>query len=353
MNLYRMAAAALAVLLLGGSPHAHAQSFFFVGPADGDFFDVNNWNDAADGTGSAPPVDSLPNSTTGAIAIDLVIDSTSVLAEGQVDFGVGSLTITNDGSLEITGSGNDIDFNSATTLVLSGSTLIADGDVVLEGSITIANSVVTATTDDIEIQDNAVIDISGSVITAGDNFFFDSFVGTVTSSEFSSADRLGIRAPGGVDADVVVFDTNISIQAGAGDTDNIFTDNLDSGGSLTLLGASTLLSDTVEEEVDLIIGGTSSATLGGNGVEILDNGSTATLTTFGASLIVNEITDDPRAFIINGRTGLSYADDSTRWNVTDWNGLDAVTLQIVPEPSTAAVLGVAGVASMLRRRKRG
>lgn len=351
MNRYLTTVVALAAA--ASASNSLSQTYFFVGPSGGSFFEAANWNTATDATGTSPDPLDLPDSTTGAIGLDLVIDATNVEAAGQVDFGAGSLEILSGAMLEITGAGNDIDFNSASALTLVDSTLIADGDVVLEGMISLTGGTVTALTDDVEIQDFAQFAIDGTVMSAGDNFFFETSTGTVANANITSADRLGIRAPGGVPADVVFVDSVIDINGGNGDVDNIFTDNVDSGGSVTLAGTTTLLADTVEEEVDLIIADFATATLGGNGSSILSGISTATLTSTTATLVVNEITNDPRASIINGLTGQSFLDNPSGFTVPSWNGADAVTLQIVPEPtSTLLLLTTLSALSRGRRRNR-
>lgn len=340
---FQLLACLIALTLV--APEARAQTFFFTGPAGGDFFDEANWNDMADGSGLNPVGDLIPDDSTGAIALDLIVDGDSVVAAGQVDFGTGSLSLLGGASLDMTAAGSIIDFNADSTFTLTDSTLIADDDVVMEGVANLTGGSITSVNDDVEFQDALTVNVDGTSFSAGDNAFFDAFSGSFANATITSADRLGLRQ----NAVVVVTDTMIDVQGGNGDVDDVF-DAAGAGSSLTLLGASTLLADTVEEGVDLIIGDSSIAILGGNGTEILDNDSTATLLTVDAMLQVNEITDDPRAFIINGLTGQSYADDSSTWNVTNWNGTDAVTLQIVPEPSTALLLAASVLAFVSGRR---
>ncbi|MEM7809035.1 MAG: PEP-CTERM sorting domain-containing protein [Planctomycetota bacterium] len=339
---------AAALSLAAGA--TQAQTFFYVGPDSGDFFTLANWNTAADGTGSAPAAGSLPDASVGDIALDLIIDGRSVLAAGEVDFGTGSLGLSNAASLEITGAGNDVDFSADATLTVTGASLAADGDVVFRGNTNLLNATITASTDDVEFQDTAIVSVVNSNLTAGDNLFFDAFNGSITGSNLVSSDRLGLRGPGGSTTAVVVTDTNITVNAGLGDVDDVF-DFGQGDASLTLLGDSTLLADAIEETVDLILGDRSTATLGGNGNRIVNDGSTVTVASFDARLIVGSaINFDPRDDVVNGLTGLSYLDDPTAWTVSDWNGLDAITLQLIPEPTSLALLGLGGLVVLRRRR---
>lgn len=302
--------------------------YTYIGSSGGSFFDETNWEDMG---GTNPAVGTLPDSTTGAIALDLIIDGANVEAAGQVDFGTGSLTLLNSATFEVTGSGNDLDFNSASSFSLTNSTVTVDGDVVIEGIADFAGGQVTSVTDDIEFQELLTLSIDGTSFSSGDNLFFDAFSGTIVNASFTSADRFGLRQS----TALVIVDSTINIQNGGGDLDDVFA-AAGAGSSITLLGNSLLLADTVEEGVDLIIGGTSKAQLGGGGVEILDNGSTATLLTVDAMLQISAITDDPRAFVVDGRAGgVDYTADSSVWNVTNWDGASAVTLQlVVPEPAS-------------------
>lgn len=302
--------------------------YTYVGLSGGSFFDETNWEDIG---GVNPAIGSLPDSTTGAIAIDLIIDGSNVVALGQVDFGAGSLTLLNSADFSVTGGGNDLDFNSASSFSLTDSTVTVDGDVVIEGIADFSGGQVTSVTDDVEFQELLTLTIDGTSFSSGDNIFFDAFSGTIVNATFTSADRFGLRQS----TALVIVDSTIDVQSGGGDLDDVFA-AAGVGSSITLLGNSLLLADTVEEGVNLIIGGTSKAQLGGGGVEILDNGSTATLLTVDAMLQISAITDDPRAFIVDGRAGgVDYTADSSVWNVTNWDGASAVTLQlVVPEPAS-------------------
>lgn len=352
MNRRWQFAAGLLTIGLMFTGTAQAQ-FFYVGPMGGDFFDEANWNDAADGSGASPAGDPLVDSTTGAIPLDLIIDNDSVVAMGQVDFGTGSLTMLSGTSFTVSGAGNDLDFNSDSSFSLTDASLTVDGDAVFEGVVNFSGGTVTALTDDVEFQDAITLTIDGTIFSSGDNTFFDGFAGSITNASFTSADRLGVRN----NVDVVMTDTTLNVQGGNGDIDDVFAAG-GAGSVLTLLGASTLLADSVEEGADLVLGGTTIATMGGQGERITADGSTITVTTPDVLLIVGPLDDmaagyvDARPFLINGITGLSYADDPNGWNATNWDGVSPITLQIVPEPHGLGLAMWVGIVLISARRRR-
>ncbi|MEQ8848883.1 hypothetical protein [Botrimarina sp.] len=326
-----------------------AAFFYFVGPAGGDFFDEANWNDQPDGSGSSPIGDAIPDSTTGAIAIDLVIDGDTVEAAGQVDFGPGSLTLAPGSMLSITGLDNDLDINDDSTFTLVDATLSVFDIANFEGVSVFVGGSVTSVTDDIAFQDNfANLTIQGTAFSAVDNIYFDGFNGLIRDASFVSGDRLGVRNM----VDVTMTDTFLEIASGSGDIDDVFSTD-GAGSVLTLLGASTLIADSVEEDALLVLGGTTVANMGGQGERITADGSTITVTSLGVVLNVSPITTDTRGQLINGLTGLSYLDDPSAWNVPDWNGLDAVSLSLIPEPAAGMLMASACVAGLAARRRHG
>lgn len=347
------------VCVLGLSSAAQAQTFFYTGPNGGDFFNETNWNSLADGTGVNPAGDPLIDSTSNAITLDLIIDGDTVTANGQVDFGTGSLTLQSGSQLDVTGADNDFDINSNSTFSLTNATLNVDDVVNFEGDLTFVGGAVNALTDDIAFQDTITsMSIDGTTFTAGDNVFFDGFAGTVTNATFDSADRLGLRN----NVAVVMSDTDVTVESGTGDIDDVFAAAA-LGSSLTLNGASTLLADSVEEGATLTLGGTTTATMGGQGARIVADGSTITLASLNAVLNVGALDSgdidfvDARTFLFNDFTGLSYAADPSTWNVTNWNGTDAVSLQLVsevtiPTPGSAALAITAAAAAFAARRRR-
>ncbi|MAT68673.1 MAG: hypothetical protein CMJ58_04045 [Planctomycetaceae bacterium] len=353
--------AALACFAL--APAAQAQTYFFVGPAGGDFFDEANWNTMSDGTGSIPAGDPIQDSTTNAITLDLIIDGDTVEAAGEVDFGPGSLTLLTGSMLSITGAGNDLDINSDSTFSFTGATLEVNDIINFEGTSTFSGGVVTSVTDDIVFQNQFIsLIIDGTTFNAQDTVQFEGPTpGSIANAVFNVVDQFGLRDDGDGTANVVMTNTSIDIDANGstsgGDIQNVFSGDA-IGSSLTLLGASTLRADAVEEGADLILGGTSVATLGVHFEErITADGSTITMLTPGAKLNVVALDNlaaeyvDSRPFLINGITGVDYATDPSTWNVTNWDGFSAVSLQIVPEPGTS-MLALAGLALFGMRRRR-
>lgn len=335
---------------------AQAQTYFYVGTSGGDFFDEANWNTLPDGSGSIIPGDPLQDDQGNAIALDLVIDGDTVEANGQVDFGPGSLTLEFGSVLNVTGAGNDLDINDDSTFSLTVAALIVDDIINFEGTSSFLGGLVYSLTNDIAFQDNfANLSIDGTTFFASDNLYFDGFVGSIANATIISSDRLGVRN----NVPLVVTDTVISVNSGSGDVDDVFGAAA-LGSSLTLLGSSQLLADSVEEGAALILEDSSTATMGGQGIRIVDaSGSTITLNSADATLHVGSLDTsdadytDPRPLLINGLTGLSYADDPSTWNISNWDGFSAESLQIrpIPEPSSM-LLTVLGLTIVGRRRRR-
>lgn len=356
MSLFRVACflPAFAGLMLL-NPLAAAQTFFYVGPAGGDFFDENNWNDSPDGTGSIPAGDPLMDSTSNAIALDLVIDGVAVDAAGQVDFGDGSLSLLNGAAFSVSGSGNQLDINAASSFTLVDSTLVVDDDMFFEGMVSLTGGSITSVADDIEFQDNlASLTIAGTTVDAFDNLIFDAQLGSIVGATFVTQDRFAIRnTTDGATTELVIVDSLIDIQGGAGDLDDVFDTNNSNGAILVLDGTTTLSGNQIDDGSALVLDGASVATLNtGAGAVDAGNGGSITVTSFDAELIlVNESTNDVRSAIFNGLTGLSYADDPSTWNVSNWDGVAPVSLQIVPEPGAAALVGF-GVACLTAGRHR-
>lgn len=328
------------------------QNYYFVGPSGGNFFNEANWNTAPDGSGSTAPAGSLtPGSSNPEddITLELVIDGNFAVASGNVDIGeggVGSLTLINGARLDVRGSASDLDIDFDGSFYLNDSTLNVEDNLFLGGQVKLTNGTISVV-DDIETEAFAELSIDGTTLAANDNieFFNFSTASTVVGATFAPSDRLALNSDS---TNLVMTDVTIIVENGTGDIEDLAGDLTDSAGTLTLLGSSDLQADDLDEGADLILGDLSTATLGGGGGSALyvgNGGSTVTLLSSGASLLVPSITittDDPRDFIINGVTGLSYADDPSTWNITNWNGEDAATLQItssgtvavVPEPRT-------------------
>ena len=353
----------LSCLLLAVTTPVFGQTYYYVGPDGGDFFDEANWNESADGLGAFLTGDPLVSSTTNAFDLDLIIDGATVEAAGQVDIGTGSLSLLGGSVFTVvgldgtTGDPNVLDVNSSSTFTLVDSTLTTDWDMFFEGDVSFTGGTVTSLGDDIEFQDNLTsLLIDGTVFDApADNIIFDGLLGTITNASFSTVDRLSLRnTTGNPSATIVMTDTDININGGAGDVDDVFTTNDSNGAILVLDGSSTLLGNQIDDGASLVLDGFAIATLTStSGAVDAGSGGMITLSSLGAKLIlVNESGTDVRSAIFNGYTGLSYADDPSAWNVSDWDGIAAVSLQVVPEPATwlLALLGVGGVATALRRQ---
>jgi len=346
--------------LIGLSAVSAQAQFYYVGPSGGDFFDEANWNDAADGSGNSIVGDELMDSTTNAISLDLIVDGDTVEAAGQVDFGTGSLTLEAGSSFTISGAGNDLDINSDSSFSLTDATLLVDDILNFEGTSAFAGGSVTSVSDDIAFQDNFVnLSIDGTTfftpIGSSRNIYFDGFAGSINNATFTSGDRLGLRN----NVSVVATDSSFTIEDGTGDIENIFGTGTAVGSSLTLLGASNLVADSVEEGAALILDGSTTATMGGQGIRIVDADSSITVNSKDVSLNIESLDSsdidffDARTNLISGLTGLSYdATNGEGWNITNWDGASAITLQVVPEPASAvmALLGFVAVAGLRRRQ---
>lgn len=311
--------------------------FTYVGAENGDFFDENNWEDAG---GNSPPVDTINPDT--AITHSLLIDGDTVgsTGGGQVDFGAGgSLELTAGSILNLTNPGDQLDFNPDSGLKITDATINVDDDIVLEGTNFLVGGTIESIADDIEFQDAHSTFISGTTLISGDNIFFDNSSATISGATFQSADRLGLR----FNVELTVTDTTIDIQGGAGDIDDIFTGNAAEGTVLTLKGASALLADSIAEGVDVVLEDSSIATFGGLDFDVTsDNVDEPPFFPWESRVIVNSLDAiviltaesgeipstmmlvDLRPFIINGLTGMSYADDPSAWNVTNWDGTSAL-----------------------------
>jgi hypothetical protein len=113
----------------------------------------------------------------------------------------------------------------------------------------------------------------------------------------------------------------------------------DATATLTLLGASSLTADQVQEGVKLRLGDSSTATFDNvanddDELNWFTQSSTVTLDSPDAVLtLINTQVDSALTKVINGVTGLAYGADPSTWTATNWNGLDGVTLSITSVPS--------------------
>lgn len=298
-------------------------AFTYTGAPGGDFFDETNWTDA---DGASPAAGTI-NPGTG-ILHSLVIDGDSVTTSGgEIDFGFGgSLELTVGSVLSLPDPGGQLDFNPGSGLKATDATITAFADIILEGTTVLSGGLLESTGDDVEFQDRAEATINGTTLRAFDNLLLDNSVTAVSGATFESNDRLGLR----FEVDFDVTDTMIDIDGGLGDLEDIFSGARGEGSTLTLRGTSMLLADTIEDGVDLVLEDEAVASFVDSGpvggasqlVDQSNGESTVTVNSTGAELVIRNDSDfDPRAFIINGLTGLTYLEDPTAWNVTDWNGL--------------------------------
>jgi Tol biopolymer transport system component len=297
--------------------------FTYVGADGGDFFNEMNWQDA---DGNNPPTDTINPSVP--IRQSLIIDGKSVVATtapgGEVQFQLG-------GSLELT-PGSMLSSPQAQLLFQPGSglkstdaTISFREDVILSGTNVLDGGLIESFADDVEFQDNHKSLINGTTFRSTQGIvLFDNSATSITGATFESADRLSLR----YEVDVTVVDTTIVVGVGGtSDVEDAFTGAQGEGSTLTLKGASTLRADTIEDGVSLVLDGTSVATLlAGSGDDALvDAPGKIAFASTGAELItLRPSFADVRTLIINWLTGMSYFDDPSAWNVTNWNGIDAL-----------------------------
>lgn len=331
-------------------------AFTYVGPDGGDFTLASNWEDA-DGNPLPADISTVDNQgiTTYTLIVDgdLIGGARTVTAsyDDQIQFGLGaSLEIINGAEVSLTNAdgGSTIDFDPGSALKIVNSTFIVNDDILFDGMLYMENGVLESTIDDIEFQDEYDGTIINSTLRAGDNLLVDTAVGNVVGSTFEITDGLSIRN----DSDMTVTDTDIVMSF---DVEPLFLFSDGEGTSLTLKGSSTLQADSINEGTDLILDDSSFASLGSLDIDPTSSSAdppsimvgTNTTDAFGyvgedfESLIIFMSTDaelelrfsvdadesgviDARSLIINGLTGLSYLDDPTAWNVTDWDGLSSL-----------------------------
>lgn len=360
-----------------------AQPYFFVGPSGGDFFDEANWNDAADGTGNILPGDPLMDSTSNAIGVDLVIDGDSVVAAGQVDFGIGSLTLQAGSTFEVSGSGNDLDLNDDTVTSITDATLIVDdfiqlgGSVSLDGAnltasddinflgqISVANSRVESTGDDIEFRDDAtILSMTGSEFIAsslGTDGTFNQSVIMQTSFSATNSGFVGgqLGIDGAIETNVTATDSTFEF---TGDLNNVFASSSTGIHRLFLDGSSTLEVDQIEDGILLALQDSAQATFIDDADDDDNDGQPDTwiitnalvrLDSRDASVtFLNNAEIDVRSRIFNGPAATTYALTPSVFSPTDWNGTDAVTIRIVPEPVSGLLILFAGIGFAFVRQR--
>lgn len=348
------------------APLAYGVDFFYVGASGGDFFDESNWNDAADGSGSMLAGDPLMDDVANAIAIDLIIDGDNVLAAGQVDFGTGSLTMTAGSIFEVSGSGNDLDLNDDTTTSITGATLIVDDfiqlggmvtlngasltasdDINFHGQISIIDTMVESTGDDIEFRNTATITaITGSdflVSATGSGgglsevIFFRASTPEILDSTFRGG-RFGVITDGsGTTTLVRATDSTFEFD---GDIETIFASSDGGIHQLLLSGNSSIIADQLEI-VALFLDDSATATFTDDTADsdgdswLTDNALLRLDSTSASVTFQNDQTADTRSRIFNGLNFTTYAAAPGGFDPSSWDGISAVTLRLVPEPTSA------------------
>lgn len=364
----------MAALLLGVcAERVSAMDFYYVGPSGGDFFDVGNWNDSPDGLGAflATPV---IDGGTGDIEHSLIIDGDTVTAAADVDFGMGSLQMTFGSGLTVTGSeitfgagstfnaigaslvvdggaSGQIEFNSGSNATITGSTVTASDDIFFRSTIAITDSMIESTGDDIEFQSDSVItsivgsDFLASGTGSGGGLNQVIYIRSTTDQIFGStfrAGRFGVLTDGpGTTTDVKMTDSTINVD---GDIDNVFASSDGGVHRLTLAGDSTLIADQLET-IALFLQDGSTATFiddaDDDGGTWLTNNSLVRLDSYDASVtFVNDQLLDARSRVFDGLNLTTYALSPGNFSPSDWDGMSAATLRLVPEPASLLLVAL-------------
>ncbi|WP_168205357.1 hypothetical protein [Bythopirellula goksoeyrii] len=332
---------------------ALADTFYYTGPSGGDFFNESFWNSMANGSGFTPAVGTI-NPGLG-ISHYLILDGDVVEANGGAgdEFGV---DIGNGGGLELqTGSSLNVfnDFFNAQFEISTGATfkltdadLTVQDDIVFRDSTTLTGGSIESFFDDIEFRSSNLI-INGTNVRTTDvssgstsNIWVQAELtpsagASITGATFFSNSRFGIDQ-----FDMVAHDSVFMID---GDLEDLTTTDIDSAtASLTLTGNSSITAGQIQEGVKLILNDSSTATFTNiPGTQVVThtwftNSSNVTINSPDVELILaNPQLETGAGKVINGITGLSYADDASTWDPTTWNGTDAVTLKITSVPSAA------------------
>ncbi len=325
-----------------------AATFFYTGPSGGNFFDETNWNSVSTGGGTSPLAGEIDEGV--GFTHELIINGASVSAFGNIvgpgtgtivlDIGDGGiLSLLNGSDLQVTNIAFNAQFelSSGGTFNLMDSTLGVDDDIFLRGTSVFSGGSVESFADDLEFISSAIT-VNGTEFTSDDSTIFRAEItpaagSSITGATFNAASRIGIR-----EFNVTVTDSNFNV---TGDVEDVFATDLPTAtAALTLRGNSTLIADQVQEGVRLILEDSAVATL----TNVADDDeltwftetSTGTLNSPNAQLVLlNPQTESSVAKIFNGVTGQSYDADSSTWNPNNWNGTDAVTLNITSIPANA------------------
>lgn len=310
--------------------------YYYVGAENGDFFDESNWNDQPDGSGNTIPANSVNPAT--AIRQSLIIDGDLVGSSGgEARFEAGgSLEMTPGSEINFLNVGDQIDFGPRSGLKLTDASIVVEDDIILEGTNHLSGGLIRSLADDIQFENDHDTSIDGTILRSGDHIIFNNSATSITGATLEMPDRLSMR----FEVDVTVIDTSINISNGDGDVDDVFNGDAGAGSTLTLKGASTLLANTIDDGIALVLEDSSIATLRGNATvpdppavlaDLVDPmGSITFLSTDAEVVMLHDAGTDARQFVMNGFTGLSYLEDPNVWNVTNWDGMTALaSLQLV------------------------
>lgn len=352
---------------------ASAQTYTFTGAIDNDFYNVGNWDDGLGG---------MPGSLASPIALDLVIDGSSVSAAtaftvttggsltlsststldvgtGNLVFGTGTFLDVIDSTLNLNVNASQLQLNAGSTTSLNGAVLNVGDDVFFRSTVSILDSRVVSRVDDIEFQDTASITgISGSEFETLDLVQIVSFQvpSNVSDTTFTTG-RLSLETGANMVATDSTFDLN-------GDIDDAFNDI--SFAELTLQGTTTLEADQLDEGITIFLKDSaqasfvdddqegewltaSSAGTGSRPSTVVFLSKEASLTFAGPQDPTNDATQ-----IINGLAGAgaAYADFPLYFSPSNWDGQSnvTITLALVPEPSSI-LLALAVVAGLVVDRR--
>ncbi len=327
--------------------HSHSQTFYYTGSSGGDFFTESNWNSLPGGGGTSPVAGSIEPGA--GIALQLIIDGDTVDANGGVEseHGVdiaagGRLEIRSGSTLNIYNDNFDAQFeiSSGASFSMTDAMVTVQDDIFLRGESVFSGGAIETFFDDIEFL-SSDLTINGTTFRATDvssgassNIIARAQLtpeagAFINGATFFTNSRFGIR-----EFDVVATDSIFTI---AVDLEDAFTNDQDTAtAGLTLLGTSSLEAEQVQEGVKLILDDFAVATLNNvTGTQVtthawLTESSTVTINSPDAQLILeNTQILSSASKVINGITGLAYEADPSTWNVTNWNGISPVTLQIV------------------------
>lgn len=198
--------------------------------------------------------------------------------------------------------------------------------------------------------DDSNWDLTGSAVTAVDfNVSIADNVtvtgGTITIPNVAGQQRLQIGNGFTMSID------NSTLNLVGGGNDGVGGEPVGfTGANVNLTNGSTFDPFFITNGIALDIDGTSSATFGGGGVPI--NNSTVNLT---AGATLSFLAETPGAFTAEHLSKVTVdgaaAVDGVNIMISAFNGASGSMISVIPEPSGTALIGLAGLAMILRRRK--